>query len=141
MIIEIRKVVRPLPLSGFAPEYGEDTVSIWVNPHREALTRYELVRKKAEELKNRLVALSEQKNPDKGEAQAIGTELTQVNDLLYAWYAEIWSQSPDAGKHVTGDQVRELAERCEREDPALWFFLISGTWRLINEHLSTTKKG
>jgi hypothetical protein len=141
MIIEIRKVVRPLPLSGFAPEYGEDTVSIWVNPNREALVRYELVRKQAEELKNRLVALGEQQNPDKTEAQAIGTELTGVNELLYAWYAEIWSQSPDPAKHVSGEQVRELAERCEREDPTLWFFLISGTWRLINEHLSTIKKG
>jgi hypothetical protein len=139
--IAIRRLVRPLVLSGFAPEYGDDFIQVWVNPSRDILSRYEQIRGDAAGLKQRLTALSEERTPDQAEAQKLGVELAGVNGLLYAWYAEIWSQGEDASKHVTAENVRELSDRCEREDPALWFFLISGTWQLINDHVAYAKKG
>lgn len=141
MPIQIRKVVRPLMLREFAKEYGEDYISVWVNPSREALTRYETARKLVEELKERISSLAENKNPSKADIQELGEELTRTNELLFAWYAEIWSQGLDATHHADAAAVKKLVDDCDREDPALWLFLIQGTWRLINEHLAGAKKG
>jgi hypothetical protein len=139
--IEIRKLVRPLALSGFAPEYGDDFIPVWVNPSRDILSRYEQIRGDAAGLKQRLAALADEGTPDQAEAQKLGAELARVNELLYAWYAQIWSQGDNTGEAMTVQHVRELSDRCEQEDPALWFFLISGTWQLINDHVSYAKKG
>jgi hypothetical protein len=73
--------------------------------------------------------------------QAVASRLLEVNQRFFAWFAEIWSQSEDPATRVTADEVKELAIRSETDDPALWEFLVHGTWRLIDEHRQHAKKG
>ena len=138
MPIQIRKVVRPLALRGLAQEYEDDFISVWVNPNREMLARFDLAREETEQIKKQLSALAAQKKADPLKIREISDGLDQANQLLYAWYAEIWSQGEDASHHVTAEGVEEWARTA---DPALWLYLTSGSWRLINDHLAHAKKG
>jgi hypothetical protein len=138
MPIQIRKVVRPLALRGLAQEYEDDFISVWVNPNREMLARFEVAREETEQIKKQLSALASQKKADPEKIREISDGLDQANQLLYAWYAEIWSQGEDARHHVMAEGVEAWARTA---DPALWLYLTSGSWRLINDHLAHAKKG
>jgi hypothetical protein len=138
MGIQIRKVVRPLGLRDLAEEYGDDFLSVWVNPDRGALALYERAREETEKIKKQLAGLPDREKADPEKVQAISNSLDEANRIIYAWYAEIWSQGQDPAQHVTAAAVEEWAQKA---DPAIWFYVTSGTWRLINEHLFHAKKG
>ncbi len=141
MEIAIRKIVRPLYLREFAEEYGDDFISVWVNPPRAFLTEYEQIRQESKEVTDRLLELAKKDGAGEAEREELGKQIQQVNDRFYDWFARIWSQGEDASKHVTMEQVREIAIQCERQDPALWTFLTLMTWGLINDHRNLAKKG
>ena len=138
MPIQIRKVVRPLALRGLAQEYEDDFISVWVNPNREMLARFEVAREETEQIKKQLSALAAEKKADPKKIREISDGLDEANRLLYAWYADIWSQGEETSHHVTAEAVEAWARTA---DPALWLYLTSGTWRLINDHLAHAKKG
>ena len=147
MQIAIRKLIRPLRMADFAPEYGDDFFTVWVNPPRAQLEAYREIRGQNDALLKRLGELAKAKangglsELEEGEAQKLGLQMRDCSDRVYAWFAEIWSQGPDPSTHSTGQDVRDLAVRCEREDPALWLFLCTQTWHLINDHRDQAKKG
>jgi len=133
--ITIRKILRPLALRPLAPDYGDDFISVWVNPPRALLETYAAARAEFRELMRRVHELAGQNGESSSEErQAIADGLTAVNQRFFACFAEIWSQSQDPAMHVNADQVRELADRSWADDPAAWEFLVAGTWRLIGEH-------
>ena len=142
MPIQIRKLVRPLALRELAAEYGEDFVSVWVNPPRAMLEAYAAARAESRAVTKRMAELASQDGEvSREDRQAVASRLLEVNQHFFAWFAEIWSQSEDPATRVTTDKVKELAIRSETDDPALWEFLVHGTWRLIDEHRQHAKKG
>ena len=142
MPIQIRKLVRPLALRELAPEYGEDFISVWVNPPRAMLEAYAAARAESRAVTKRMAELASQDGEvSREDRQAVASRLLEVNQHFFAWFAEIWSQSEDPATRVTTDKVKELAIRSETDDPALWEFLVHGTWRLIDEHRQHAKKG
>jgi len=56
---------------------------------------------------------------------------------LYAWYARLWSQSPDAETHWS---VEEL-EKTNEANPHLYEWLCHSSWALIEQHRADVKKG
>jgi len=142
MPIQIRKLVRPLALRELAKEYGEDFISVWVNPPRAMLEDYAADRAESRAVTKRMAELASQDGEvSQEDRQAVASRLLAVNQRFFAWFAEIWSQSEDPATRVTADEVKELAIRSETDDPALWEFLVHGTWRLIDEHRQHAKKG
>ena len=142
MPIQIRKLVRALALRELAPEYGEDFISVWVNPPRQLLESYSAARAESRAVTKRMAELASQDGEvNQEDRQAVASRLLEVNQRFFAWFAEIWSQSEDPATRVTADEVKELAIRSETDDPALWEFLVHGTWRLIDEHRQHAKKG
>jgi hypothetical protein len=65
--------------------------------------------------------------------ESLAQRMFSSNGKIYDWYAEIWDQP--------SDEVKEFASQCEKEDPALWVFLMQKTWELINQHRNQSGKG
>jgi hypothetical protein len=142
MQITIHKIVRPLALREFAPEYGDQTVSVWVNPPRQLLEAYAPVQAESRAIGRHIQELAKKGGEiTEADRQAVASMLSAVNQRFSAWFAEVWSQDEDPSTHATAEEVQSLSVYCESEDPALWKFLIQGTWQLIDEHRLHAKKG
>ena len=143
MPIEIRKVIRPLRLSEFAQEYGEETLDVWVNPPRGRRAEYALAAFLSRSGVARLEVPVTEESPDLDEeARAkLVAQVAEGNDGVFAYFADLWSQGQDASKHLGAAEVKDFAVRCMEEDQALWSFLVKRTLALIEEHRSGEKKG
>ena len=143
MPIEIRKVVRPLRLSEFAQEYGEETLDVWVNPPRGRRAEYARAAFLSRTGVARLEAPVAEETPalDEEARAKIVAQVAEGNDGVFAYFAELWSQGADVSKHLGSAQVKDFAVRCMEEDQALWSFLVKRTLALIEEHRSGEKKG
>lgn len=124
MKIDIPRIVRPLALAQYAEELSEAVVWVWANPTREFLGRW-----------SELGAMASTAVKAKDEAG-----LRNVEDLIYSWFSECWSQGPDDATHWTAAEVKALAEHCTDTDPALWTFVQEGTLRLIQAHRARERK-
>ncbi len=124
MPIKIPKIIRDMPLSEYAPEMGEAVLKVWVNPDRAFVKRFMDISNTtaASGLFGTGIEAATGKAPD--------TDL-----LLSAWYAELLSQGP-AGTQVSGEELRDLFEH----DPALWGFIATKCWTLIDEHRTVLEK-
>jgi hypothetical protein len=56
---------------------------------------------------------------------------------IAAWYARLWSQSPDAETRWTADELEQIAER----NPQFYEWLCVSSWALIEAHRDEIKKG
>lgn len=65
---------------------------------------------------------------------------TLEGQALLDWWAQLWSQGPDAGAHWTGADVKSLIEETADTDPGLWRWLVQHTWGLITAHRAQKKK-
>ena len=71
---------------------------------------------------------------------AVNELITATNDRVYAWYAEVWSQSADASTHVSAEDVRSFAEQCMAGDPALWSWVTTATQAKIIAYRNLIRK-
>lgn len=163
MKIEIKKIVRPIRLGDYAPEYDGQEIHVWLNPPRRVrMDHFEIVQefsavvdervlvmKTALEAAAKEAGVEPEELEDKGFEMDEGTEASiaeidaQLEDLsrrLYGWFAEVWSQDEDEGTHWTTDEVVELVEACMDADPALWSWVQDEHWRLVGEHRDGVKK-
>lgn len=162
MKIEIKKIVRPIRLGDYAPEYDGQEIHVWLNPPRRVrMDHFEIVQEFSAVVDERLAFLQaitakasdEGLDPDEVALDDLdldeGTEASlaeidaQLEDLsrrLYGWFAEVWSQDEDEGTHWTTDEVVELVEACMDADPALWSWVQDEHWRLVGEHRDGVKK-
>jgi hypothetical protein len=127
--INVPKVVRPLKLAEYAPEF-EGEILVWVNPPRSILSMYAGLAGAAE---GALVEL-----------RAAGTEeaaqkVEKTGRALIEWYAGIWSQGPEDTRWPV-EQIKELIEGTVDTDPRLWPWLAAQTLRMISEHRAMVKK-
>jgi hypothetical protein len=130
MKIEIKKIIRPLDLGGYASEYQGQAVQVWVNPTLAVLDeRDEIVQPYAawvDMLKD---------NPTRvGDFDAYVTE--QFAPQINGWFARLWSQAEDIASHWTVDEITIM----QAHDPALLEWLKRHSMRLIAEHRSAEKK-
>jgi len=125
MKLNIPVVVRPIRLSDYAPEYGEQVVEMWVNPPREKRLEYYSI---TERYRDGLAAI------EQADEDAISDLAEQIVDLaneLYAWYADMWSQGADSW---TVEEVREIAEAAIDRDPRLWAYLQERSLDIVGEY-------
>lgn len=137
MDIKIRRIYRKIYLSDYFGD-GEDTIEVWSNPPRDLRAEWIEIRAESEAVTKDLAALAKKKEVTDEERKTLGDRFPIVNDRFYGWFAKVWKFD---GRDVTGEEIREFAVKCEQEDEALWIWLISATWALINEQREFVKKG
>lgn len=114
MQIVIPKIVKPLKLGDYAPEFGEDEIMVHVNPTRAELQAYWDL---AERARN-------------GE---------DVGEKIAAWFACLWSQGNEES-HWTTEQVLELVSNGFETDPRLFGWLSAKSLGMIADHRAGQKK-
>ena len=115
MKINIPRVVRPVRLSDYAPEFGEQTIEMWVNPPREKRLAFASITAEYKVIQDQLNAAEE---GDDTTAQV--ERIVELAGELHAWYAEMWSQGED---EWTAEDVGELVKVALDTDPGLWDFV------------------
>lgn len=138
MKIEIKRIVRPLLLSEFAPEYGDTAVMVWINPTKSLTDRWYALSKRANDMRQVLQA--------KVEAEASADEmrepleqLTAAGNEIIAWLAEIWSQGPEETRFSEQD-IKTLIETCQEEDTTLYRWLMDRTYQMIRDYRVEKKR-
>lgn len=160
MKIEIVKIVRPLYLRNYAPEYGDMALQVWVNPPRKANEqRQDRMMEAARlivEMKELLVSVAAGQAPSEGESLAeqtiyaeqgapesrikeIAQYVTQIGLEMIDWLAEIWSQGAEE-TWMSREELRAFIVEADESDPRLYAWLLSETLRMIDEHRSMEKK-
>lgn len=164
MKIEIRKIVRPIDLADYAPEYADadQQIHVWVNPPRQARVDYYEINQEFSAAANERLALlqavakkvAEESEEDidpgdltldeldlgedvQGTLADIDAKLEALARRLYGWFAEMWSQGEE---QWTTDDVITVVEACLDADPALWNWIQDEHWRLVREHRDGVKK-
>lgn len=151
MKFEIKPLVRPVRLSDYAEEYGDETIWVWVNlPRLVRVAHFDIVRdfnavvEERGELEAQLAQAIEEGSDESELDESVVDEYTEkLNDLtarLYEWFATVWSKHEDSETHWTGEQVGEMVDACLDADPRLWSWIQDEHWRLINEHRDGVKK-
>jgi hypothetical protein len=122
MPIQVAKIIRPLPLAEYAKEMKNYTLDVWVNPTRAIVRQF--------------TAIKDEPANDTPVLDAHGNVLVTAADRAYAeWYSVILSQGA-ADKRLSADDLLALYD----EDPALWTFIATGCWQLIDELKSQLPK-
>lgn len=154
MKIDIQKIVRPIHLADYAPEYEGQVIYVWVNPPRQLRLDYWGVSQefsRADEERTALLAETakaieeETLTPDQQAAAAeqlegFGRSLNDLAMQLFGIMAEMWSQNEDAETHWTAQDINELVEACTNQDARLWSWIQEQHWRLIEDHRTGVKK-
>lgn len=131
MRIDIPKIVKPIKLSEYAEEFGDEVIYVWVNPPRRMLMDIAEWAYEAERIRERM---------RQGEAQDGDMEkLAEIARQIERWHAEIWSCGPEE-KRWTADEIEILIENSMDTDPNLWKWLTEKTLEMIGEHRETQKK-
>ena len=137
MDIKIRRVYRPIALADYFGE-GDDVIEVWSNPPRYIRAEWDQIKRESIAVTDRLYELS--KNPEKTseeEKTEWVEKMTEANNRFYEWFSKVWKFD---GKEVSTEEIREFAIKCEEEDEALWVWLITRTWEVINERRVRVKK-
>jgi hypothetical protein len=142
MRLEIPKIVEKLNLSDYAKEFGDQTMSVWVNPDRETNKVHDTNVDVANALIKKLAELNESKK-EKGDDwfEATGKKiqedlvanLEEANRKVTEWYSLIWSQGEEATK-VAPEEVEALAEKALETDPMFFQWLCESTLEMIVAH-------
>lgn len=156
MKIEVKKIVRPIPLREYAEEFGDEAIWVWVNPPRQVrLDYWQIAEEFSAFVSERLTlieALADEAGEDKTldeldvpqetreRLEALDAKLESMSRRIYAWFAEMWSQSQDEAEHWTAAQVEEIATAFMETDPRFWGWIQEQHWRLLSEHRDGVKK-
>ena len=133
MKINIPKVTRPIALSDYAPEFGEQVIEMWVNPPREKRLAFAGI---MDRYRDTLARIEQAEDSD--DLADLTQQIVDQAGELHAWYAEMWSQGED---EWTAEQVKELAEAALDTDPGLWDFVQERSLDLMQEYRRRKKAG
>ena len=142
--IKVKKVIRPLDLGDFQPEYKGTVIEVWVNPPvsvkfalpdllREwqgAIAKRVLLEKPLTEEEKKQGITAEERTAQIDFAKDAETVAKRA---LYEWFSQVWQDSPI-------EDVMEMVDRLEIEDPALLMFMRDRTVRMVNEYYVARKK-
>ena len=154
--IQIPKVVKKLELSNYHKELKGKYIMVWVNLTRAAHNEYadiqEQLRLWSIEGKH-IIGYIEEKVKEAQETGKTDKQVEKIrektskdfdvhmesvatiNDLMYSWYAEVWSQHKDEIHHCTADEVRKIAETSnEQDNSSFWGWMTQRTQSMIVLH-------
>lgn len=119
--MNIPKVIANLPMAEYAPECGEETLRVWVNPSLDLVNeRKALVRE--------YFRMATEKSTDE--------ESAVYNQRLFAWMSAILSQDANPETHRS---VAEIAEaHAAAPDVVVW--IAARAARMIDEFGAREKK-
>ena len=127
MKVNIPKVTRPIRLSDYAPEFGEQVIEMWVNPPRETRLAFSGI---MDRYRDTLAQIEEAEEGAPELADMVQAVVDQAGEL-HAWYAEMWSQGED---DWAAEQVKELVEAALDTDPGLWEYVQERSLDLMREY-------
>ena len=157
MKFDIPKTTRFLPLQDYDPENADLAgvgLHVWVDPPRSVLLEFDGINREYSQLLAKLakkLGAGQHKTASQAErllnfVQArvkfaadsrFRSETETYRRALYAWYARLWSQSPDAASHWTVDELEKINE----DNPRLYEWLCASSWVLVERHREDVKKG
>ena len=135
MKFNIPKIIRPLEMSEYDEAMEGLTLHVWINPPRGIHSSYWKFQGELLKLSKELEALVEKKSTEK-EIEKLNARIEAVNQEVFAWFSNIWSQGKDPETHVSIEDIEHFAD----EDPAIWGFVTSSTMNMINEHQAKQRK-
>ena len=133
MKFNIPKIIKSLEMSEYDEAMKGLALRVWVNPPSGVHASYWKFQASLAKLSKKLESL---KDSDTKEVVDINTEIENVNQEIFAWYSNIWSQDEDPDTHVSVEEIENMTD----EDPALWGFVATGTTRMIREHRDNQRK-
>jgi hypothetical protein len=116
MGIKTIKIVRDLPLSEYDEGMNGFKVHVWVNPTRDYMRQYDVLTKAQLE---------------KGVASD-----AVIDQQTAEWFSVMFSQGTDDAERLSAEDLAQLYE----QDPALWLFITSRYWEMVNDHLMRLEK-
>lgn len=160
MKFEIPKVTRFLPLQEYTPDEPALKgvgIHVWVDPPRSALLEFDQLNRDYRQVLDKLAAklfstssaAAKKGTPAKRILNWMHAQVKSSKDgqfksdtesyrrSLYAWYARLWSQSPDAETHWSAEELEKVNEA----NPHLYEWLCVSSWSLIEQHREDVKKG
>ena len=119
MKINIPRVTRPVALSDYAPEFGDQAIQMWVNPPRKVRMEFASMMDRYRE------TLAEIEKAEEGapELADMTQAIVDIAGELHGWYAKMWSQGDD---EWTAEDVKAFVEAALDTDPGLWDFVQDG---------------
>lgn len=144
--IKIKKVIRKMELGEFQKEYKGTTIEVWVNPPIKMLQEVGKLSLEMEDARVRAALLnqsiqsgekSDENPPEKAteeQIKAAAEDYEAARRAYYTWYSKIWQDSP-------AEEIVELADKLEREEAALLYYLRDKTQKMIRDYLASAKKG
>lgn len=114
MKFNFKKVVEPLDLGKYHEAYKDMSIDVWVNPLPEDVTHLAKV-------------VSESATDD---------EYKKACEQL----VNIWSQSEDASRHWTVEELQDRIKEGKQRDPMLMLWLVVNTMTMISEYRTQLKK-
>ncbi|PKN93019.1 MAG: hypothetical protein CVU44_11345 [Chloroflexi bacterium HGW-Chloroflexi-6] len=137
MKIEIPKIVRPLPLADYAPEYGEAVLQVWVNPPKALKDEMQACLVLTESV---LEELRKLKGPEhKAKRAELSAKMDEIGEQIIGWLSKLWSQGPEATR-LSIEDVKALIDNTRENDPVLYPWIVKRSWTMILEYRAGVKK-
>lgn len=136
MKFNIPKIIKPLEMSEYDEAMAGLALQVWVNPPRGVHNEYWEIQSELLRLSREMDKLIKLKNPDNKKIAVLDKEIDKNNQGVFAWFANLWSQSEDSDSHVSVEEIEAMTE----EDPIIWRFMTHKTMKLISEHQENIRK-
>lgn len=140
--IRFRKILRPLDLGDYEPEYSGQVITVWVNPPISKLGELSEAREEVEAAFDALaeIALEDGDGGADSDLARGADRLTAANAAVYAWYSDLFSQDKNVDSHWTPEEVKEVAEASAVNDPGLWSFITGRAFAMALDYRTFRKK-
>jgi hypothetical protein len=134
MQVNIPKIVKKIELKGYAPEFGDACLEVWVNPPVRVLERLRMAKQKVYELN---IPKRELTPEEKSNIEAVIHESYEEQMVVYA---ELLGQGSDETR-LGVDELKQMVDGTVDSDPMFWGWVQAQIVELINDHRGTAKKG
>lgn len=155
--IKVKRVIRTLDLGDYQEEYSGTSIDVWVNPPMKITQQVgDLLFSWQKASARRLLLEKPERTPQNSEDISTGDSTDEVETgsmrtgspeeikkakaeelagkrAYYGWFAQVWEDS-------NADEVWDLVEKLENEEPAMLIFLRERTLRMIQEYTQARKK-
>lgn len=134
MNISIPKIVKKIELKGYALEFGEAYLEVWVNPPVRVLDRLRTAKQQIYELN---IPKRELTPEEKSHVEAV---IHESYEEQMAVYAELLGQGSDETR-LGVDELKQMVEGTVETDPMFWGWVQAQIVEMVNDHRGTAKKG
>ncbi|NMC30703.1 MAG: hypothetical protein GYA45_11605 [Pelolinea sp.] len=135
--IVIPKIVKPLALSGYAEEFDDACLYVWVNPPKKLIDELDAAIMSVSEIEKVYVTFDRKKpaiNLDD-----FNKKVNEIVDRQCQIYSELLSQGPE-GTRMSFEEVRTVSVETSETDPAFWNWVKVQIATMIKGHRAGTKK-